>query len=95
MSQILEAMMVVSFGLSWPMSIRKSYLARSTKGKSLFFMVMIELGYVFGILSKLLSNNITYVFVFYVLNLLMVLLDLGLYVRNHRLDKENAAGMSN
>ena len=36
MSQIFEAMMVVSFGLSWPLSIRKSYKARSTKGKSLF-----------------------------------------------------------
>lgn len=88
MSQILEAMMVVSFGLSWPMSIRKSYLARSTKGKSLFFMVMIELGYVFGILSKLLSNNITYVFVFYVLNLLMVGTDIGLYFRNKKLESK-------
>ena len=88
MSQILEAMMVVSFGLSWPMSIRKSYLARSTKGKSLFFMVIIELGYVFGILSKLLSNNITYVFVFYVLNLLMVGTDIGLYFRNKKLESK-------
>ena len=88
MSQILEAMMVVSFGLSWPMSIRKSYLARSTKGKSLFFMVMIELGYVFGILSKLLSNNITYVFVFYVLNLFMVGTDICLYFRNKKLESK-------
>lgn len=88
MSQIFEAMMVVSFGLSWPMSIRKSYLARTTKGKSLFFMVMIELGYVFGIISKLLSGNITYVFVFYVLNLLMVGTDISLYFRNKKLESK-------
>ena len=88
MSQIFEAMMVVSFGLSWPLSIRKSYKARSTKGKSLFFMIMIELGYVFGITSKLLSGNITYVFVFYVLNLLMVGTDIGMYFRNKRLESK-------
>jgi len=88
MSQIFEAMMVVSFGLSWPMSIRKSYLARTTKGKSLFFMVMIELGYMFGIISKLLSGNITYVFVFYVLNLLMVGTDISLYFRNKKLESK-------
>jgi len=88
MSQIFEAMMVVSFGLSWPMSIRKSYLARTTKGKSLFFMVMIELGYMFGIISKLLSGNITYVFAFYVLNLLMVGTDISLYFRNKKLESK-------
>ena len=88
MSQIFEAMMVVSFGLSWPLSIRKSYKARSTKGKSLFFMIMIELGYVFGITSKLLSGNITYVFVFYVLNLLMVGTDIGMYFRNKRIESK-------
>ena len=87
MAEILEAMMVVSFGLSWPLSIMKSYRARSTKGKSLPFMLLIEFGYVCGIVSKLAGNNITYVFVFYVLNLLMVGTDILLYFRNRRLEK--------
>ena len=51
-------------------------------------MIMIELGYVFGITSKLLSGNITYVFVFYVLNLLMVGTDIGMYFRNKRLESK-------
>ena len=89
MAQILEAMMVVSFGLSWPLSILKSYRARSTKGKSLLFMLMIEFGYVCGIISKLVGNNITYVFVFYVLNLLMVGTDIALYFRNKGIEKAN------
>ena len=86
MAQILEAMMVVSFGLSWPMSIMKSLKARSTQGKSLFFMIMIEFGYVCGIASKLVSNNITYVFFFYVLNLVMVGADIARYFRNRKLE---------
>jgi len=88
MAQILEMMMVVSFGLSWPMSIRKSLMAKSTQGKSLFFMVMIEFGYVCGIAGKLVSGNITYVFFFYVLNLIMVGTDICLYFRNRRLETQ-------
>ena len=87
MAQILEAFMVISFGLSWPLSIMKSYKARSTKGKSLFFMFFIEFGYVCGIASKLVSHNITYVFIFYVLNLLMVGTDIALYFRNRGIEK--------
>lgn len=89
MAEILEAMMVVSFGLSWPLSILKSYRARSTKGKSLFFMLFIEFGYVCGIISKLVAGNITYVFIFYVLNLLMVGTDICLYFRNMGIEKAN------
>jgi len=85
--QILEALMVISFGISWPMSIIKSIRARSAKGKSLPFMLMIEFGYVCGIAGKLAGQNITYVFIFYVLNFLMVGTDILLYFRNRRLDR--------
>jgi hypothetical protein len=40
-----------------------------------------------GIASKLFSGRITYVFFFYVLNLIMVSIDCGLYFRNARLDR--------
>ena len=85
--QILEALMVISFGISWPMSIMKSLRARSAKGKSLPFLLMIEFGYVCGIAGKIAGNNITYVFIFYVLNFCMVGTDILLYFRNRRLDK--------
>lgn len=88
MSQLLETFMVISFGISWPMSIVKSYTARSNKGKSIVFLIFILFGYACGILSKLLADKITYVFVFYVLNFTMVAIDLCLYFRNKRLDNK-------
>ena len=92
MSQFLEACMVISFGISWPVNIMKSIRTRSAKGKSLLFLVLIFAGYVCGIAAKLTAGAITYVFVFYVLNLLMVGTDILLYFRNRRLDAQRAAG---
>ena len=34
-SEMMEIMMIVSFGLSWPMNVIKSYRARTAKGKAL------------------------------------------------------------
>ncbi len=93
MAELLEAFMVVGFGISWPASIVKSYRARTAQGKSLLFLCMILFGYACGIASKLASGSITYVFVFYWINLVMVTTDLYLYFRNRRLDRtreENA-----
>lgn len=85
MSEIFEAFMVISFGISWPLSIYKSYKSRTTKGKSLLFMIFVLFGYGCGITSKLLAENLTYVFIFYALNFVMVSLDLYLYYRNGRI----------
>ena len=88
MSEILEIIMIVSFGLSWPLNVLKSWKARTTKGKSLAFLLLILFGYVCGITSKLLAPEFKwYVLFFYVLNFIMVGADLVLYVRNYRLDK--------
>ena len=89
-AEILEILMVVCFGFSWPMNVRKSYLARTTKGKSLGFLIMICIGYVCGIASKIIGGSFKwYVMFFYVLNLCMVLLDVAMYARNYRLDQAN------
>ena len=85
--EIMEAAMVICFGLSWPTSIYKSFTSRSTRGKSFLFIVLVEIGYVCGILGKILSGNITYVFVFYVLNFCMVFADICLYFRNRACEK--------
>lgn len=87
MKEILEAAMVICFGISWPVAIVKSWKSRTTKGKSLVFMLFIWVGYVCGIISKLISGNLTYVFAFYVLNIIMVSVDIGLYFRNLRYDR--------
>lgn len=87
MAELLEAGMVICFGISWPMSILKSYRARTSKGKSIVFLSFILTGYICGIAGKLLTGNITYVFAFYILNLVMVSCDCLLYFRNRRLDQ--------
>ncbi|MDR2134744.1 MAG: hypothetical protein LBP27_06510 [Treponema sp.] len=69
------------------MNIIKSFRVRTARGKSLAFLCFIEFGYVCGIMSKLLSDRVNYVFIFYVLNLVMVGVDLILYFRNRRLDR--------
>lgn len=99
MAEILEIIMIVSFGASWPLNVIKSYKARTAKGKSLGFLLLIFFGYIAGILSKFLNpqymaafDSKWYVLVFYFINILMVLLDIILYFRNKRLDNINYKG---
>ena len=88
LSELFEIIMVVSFGASWPLNVMKSYKARTTKGKSLPFLLLVFFGYIAGIVAKLIAPTFKwYVMFFYVLNLIMVGMDLVLYYRNYRLDK--------
>ena len=86
-AEILETLMIISFGISWPTSIHKSYTARSTKGKSLLFLFFIFVGYLFDIAAKLLTNNLNLAFWFYILNSVMVFTDICLYFRNRRIQR--------
>ena len=93
MAEFFEILMIVSFGASWPLNVVKSYKARTTKGKSIGFLLLIFTGYIFGICAKLIGQQFKwYVMFFYVLNLLMVGADILMYVRNTRLDKQNNKG---
>ena len=88
MSEILEIIMIVSFGASWPLNVIKSYKARTAKGKSLTFLILVLFGYICGITGKLIAPTFKwYVLFFYVLNFIMVSADLLMYIRNCRLDK--------
>ena len=88
MGEFFEVLMIVSFGASWPFNVAKSYRAKTAKGKSLAFLVIIFFGYLFGIAGKFLTENINYVLIFYVINTLMVGADILLYFRNLRYDRE-------
>ena len=95
MAEILEIVMVVSFGASWPLNVMKSYKARTAKGKSLSFLCLIFFGYIAGIASKLMNEAYMaafsekwYVLFFYVLNLVMVGVDRALYFRNKAMEKK-------
>ncbi len=87
MAEILETLMLVCFGFSWPINLYHNYRARTAKSMSPSFILLIMLGYVAGILSKIMNGNFSYVLYVYVLNLLIVSLNLVVYFRNRKLDK--------
>ena len=98
-ADLMEALMILFFGLSWPISIRKSWISRTAKGKSLFFEVFIWVGYIFGIARKFMQISLgvetSWLFYlawfFYCLNLIEITIDMILYFRNVKLDKERDA----
>ena len=87
-SPILETVMLVCFGFSWPMNLIKAYKARTAKSTSLPFILLIITGYIAGICAKLASGNLNYVLIAYLLNLAIVSLNLVVYFRNVALDKK-------
>ena len=88
-SPILETIMLVCFGFSWPMNLIKAYKARTAKSTSLPFILLIITGYIAGICAKLASGNLNYVLIAYLLNLAIVSLNLVVYFRNVALDKKS------
>ena len=106
MTNLLEALMILCFVLSWPISIRKSWISRTAKGKSLFFEFFIWIGYVFGIARKVIlwmeagaaGTSLDWLFYlgwfFYVLNFVEISIDVALYFRNVKLDKARETGLA-
>ena len=88
MQEICELTMLICFGISWPISVYKSYKSRSTKGKSPIFILAIIIGYIAGIVGKFIGGQITYVLAFYCLNLSVVSADLVLYTRNRLVERQ-------
>lgn len=82
MANICEALMVCAFGISWPINAYKSFKSKSAEGKSLLFSVIILIGYFFGITGKIVTDQINYVFIFYLINVAFVCLDLTLSINN-------------
>lgn len=102
LTDLFEALTIFCFGLSWPISIRKSLISKTAKGKSLFFEVFLLIGYAFGIARKIIQLTVFdatgFLFFlgafFYVLNFLEISVDIMLYFRNSKLDRERDAADS-
>ena len=88
MESIFETVMLVCFGFSWPLNVIKAYKAKTAKGTSLPFILLIITGYIAGISAKLISGQINYVLIAYILNLAIVSLNVIVYFRNVSLDKK-------
>ena len=89
MGSIFESIMLICFGLSWPLNVVKAYKARTAKGTSLPFIILIITGYIAGITAKIITGQINYVLIVYLLNLLIVSLNVVVYIRNVALDKNS------
>lgn len=99
-ASIMEALMVICFGISWPLNISKAYKARTAKGTSVLFYWFIWIGYVFAIIGKIVlivyhspqpwyETVKWYVLFFYFLNTFMVTTGILIYYRNRRLDEQS------
>ena len=87
MEKIFEFLMLILFGISWPVSIYKSYTTRAVGSKSIIFLFAIILGYASGIVNKFI-NGLDYVTAIYFFNMCMVIIDACLYFRNKKYEKK-------
>lgn len=85
-AELLEAIMLVCFGLSWPINAYKNFKASTAAGASWQFIALITLGYCAGIAAKIISGSITWVLAVYFINLACLAVNWAVYFRNRRLD---------
>ena len=89
LQSIFETLMLVCFGFSWPLNVIKAYRARTARGTSLPFIILIITGYVAGIVAKFMAHQMNFVLAVYFLNLAIVFTNLVIYFRNCALDKKS------
>jgi len=81
---IYEAIMLICFGLAWPLSIYRSWKSKSIAGKSLPFMVVVMVGYISGTTHKI-FHSMDHIIYLYIANAIMVFIDIMLYLKNKKL----------
>lgn len=93
-AEILEAGMLICFGLSWPMNAFKAYKARTAAGTSWQFLLLICAGYAFGIAAKFVTGSLNWVLAVYFLNVACLAVNWAIYFRNRGLDAQRNAERS-
>lgn len=91
-AHLFEALMLVCFGFSWPLNVIKAYKARTAKGTSLGFIILIITGYLAGITAKIINQQFNYVLAVYFINLAIVMCNIFIYIRNKALDRKAKNG---
>lgn len=86
-AELLEAGMLICFGLSWPMSAYKSYKAKTALGTSWQFLALICAGYACGVAAKLTLGSLNWVLAVYILNCFFLAANWVVYFRNRKLDR--------
>ena len=86
-TRFFEMLFLICFGISWPMNIVKAVRGKTSKGVSLWFLLVSFIGYIFGIIAKLVDDTLSYTLFFYCLNICMVGTCVVLYFINAHRDK--------
>ena len=88
MSELLEAAMLVCFGLSWPLNAYKNFIAATAAGSSWQFIALFTTGYMAGIAAQFASGSVNWVLAVYLINLACIGVNWIVYFRNRRLDAQ-------
>lgn len=96
---VLEAGMLICFGVSWPVAILKTVRTGRVSGKSLGFLVLVFVGYLCGIAAKLTyawsqGRPVPWVTALYAVNAGMVAVDAILYVLFSRQERAATASVA-
>lgn len=86
---IFEAGMIFCFGASWPFALYKTLKTKTASGKSRTFYVLVLIGYICGMLHKILYN-MDIVFWMYVACFLLIATDFTfVMIYRKKNDKQN------
>ena len=91
MSAILEAVMLVCFGLSWPINAIKTWKSKTAVSTSWMFLALITFGYIAGIAAKFAGGTVNWVLAVYLINLTALIVNWAVFFRNRMLDKRRNA----
>ena len=80
MAEILETIMLICFGLSWPINLVKNIKAQTAASTSLKFLILITVGYIAGIAAKFAAHKFNY--------LAFVAVNIVVYFINSNKDKK-------
>lgn len=109
-AEVLEIVMLICFGCSWPISVYKSIKIRTSVGKSAVFNILLIVGYIAGIVSKFIKMDsalnasgatslgkgiFIFALIMYFVNLAMITANLILYYMNKNLDNKKALEIAN
>lgn len=89
MIALLETIMLLCFGLSWPISLLRSLRAKSARSTSVAFMCLILFGYFAGTAAKVMTTGCNFVFYVYLFNIVMVSANLFVTLYNRAKDHKS------
>ena len=87
----IAAVMLVCFGLSWPINAMKAWKSRTAAGTSWAFLALITFGYLAGIAAKFASGSINWVLAVYFINLAALIANWIVFARNKSLGEKRQA----